>query len=62
MTSSTNAGFVRRAGPGRDADALGLQRGDFVERDFVVAFHEQVRAEFAEVLDEVVGEASRSYR
>ena len=51
-----DARLVRRAGAGRNADARGLHRRDFVGRDFVVSLHERIRAEFAEILDEVVGE------
>ena len=51
-----NARLVRRAGAGRNADALGLERGDCVERDLVVPLHEHLGPQLAEVLDEVVGE------
>ena len=39
-----DAGFVRRARTGGDADALRLERGDFVGGDFVVPFDQQVGA------------------
>ena len=38
-----NARLRRRAGAGRNADALGLQLGDLIERDLVVAPHEHLR-------------------
>ena len=50
-----DAGFGGGAGAGGDADALGGEAGDFLDGDFVVALHEGIGAEFAEVLDEVVG-------
>ncbi len=40
----------------RQADPLWTELRDFVERDFVVAISPYVFAEFAEVLDQVIGE------
>ena len=48
--------ILRLARPGRDADALGFQRGEFLDGDLIVATHGRFRAEFAEILDEVVRE------
>ncbi len=56
MTSQEMPASFGVQGPGEMTDALGLERRDFVEGDFVVALHQHLRAEFAEVLDEVVGE------
>src|SRR5437870_2657481 len=44
------------ARPGRDDDAIGTERRHLVEGDRIVAADVKVGAEFAEVLDEVVGE------
>ena len=52
-----DAGLVRRAGAGREHDAGGLQRQRLVDRDLVVAMHDAARAEIAQEVDEVVGEA-----
>ena len=52
-----DAGLVRRAGAGREHDAGGLQRHGLVDRDLVVAMHDALRAEIAQKVDEVVGEA-----
>ncbi len=53
-----------RAGAGADDDVGGLERFDFVGGDFVVAedLDFQARGDFAEPLDEVVGEGVGSYR
>ncbi len=51
-----DSGFLRGAGAGGDDDALGVERGDLGEADFVVAFDEELGAEFAEILDEIVSE------
>ena len=51
-----DAGVARFARPRGDAHACGIQRGEFVHGDLVVATHDGLRAEFAEVLDEVVRE------
>src|SRR5262249_30561954 len=45
-----------RARPGRDHDVRGRHDGDLLERDLVVADDLRVRAQLAEVLDEVVRE------
>src|SRR5260221_4485513 len=47
----------RRAGTGRDDDLFRSPRRDLLERDRIVAIHIHVGTQFAEVLDEVVGEA-----
>ena len=44
------------ARPGRDDDAVGLLGADAVHVDGVVAEHDGIGAELAELLDEVVGE------
>ena len=51
-----DAGFLRRAGAGRDDDGFGLEGLDFGDGDFVVALDDGFRAKFAELLDKVVGE------
>ncbi len=51
-----NARIFRRARPRRNHDALRLFRGDFVERNLVVAMHLQLPAQLAEKLREVIGE------
>ena len=48
--------FGRSARAGRDANLFRSERLDFPDSDFVIAFDEKFGAEFAEVLDEVVGE------
>ena len=40
---------------GRHADAVGVERGDLIQRDLVVARDAHVLAQFAEVLHQVVG-------
>ena len=50
-----DAGIFRRAGSGRNHNALRLLRGDLVERDLVVAMHFQLLAQLPEELREVVG-------
>ena len=52
-----DAGLVRRAGAGRQHDRLGLAREHVVDRDLVVAMHDDVRPQLAQVVDEVEGEA-----
>ena len=56
-----NARLGGRAGAGRDHEAIELPgvepRLDLSHSDFVVAKHLHLRAEFAEILDDVVGEA-----
>ena len=51
-----DSGLVRRAGARRDDDSLGLQGLHFVDGDLVVASHLNLCAQFADVLDQVVGE------
>jgi hypothetical protein len=51
-----DAGVLRIARSRRQANALRVELRDFVQRDFVVAIGPYVFAEFAEVLDQVVGE------
>src|SRR6185437_8796020 len=50
-------GLIRRARPGRNDDLLRLPCRYLLERDRVVAVDVHVRAELAEILDQVVGEA-----
>ena len=52
-----NAGLVGGAGAGRHHQAVGLARGDFFQRDFVVAEDFDLGTQLAKVLDDVVGEA-----
>src|SRR6478672_5106685 len=49
-------GVLGSARSGRDADAIRLQRARFFRSDLVIAFHQDLGAELAEILDEVVGE------
>ena len=51
-----DAGVLGPPGPGRDHDALGLQRLDLVERDLVVALTTGAAPSSPEVLGEVEGE------
>src|SRR5689334_19676028 len=51
-----DAGFFRRAGSGRKNDRRWCELADLVDRNGVVALHNDVRAKLAEVLDEVVRE------
>ena len=53
---ATDAGFGGGAGAGGDDDFFGGELGDVGGGNLVVALHEQVGSEFAEILDEVVGE------
>src|SRR5579864_7210393 len=51
-----DARLMRRAWAGRDDDALGTHALNFVHGNLVVAAHLDLCAQFAEVLDQVVGE------
>jgi hypothetical protein len=51
-----DSGFVGGARTRRNTDALGFERGNLIECDFVVALDQWIRAQFAEVLDQVVSE------
>src|SRR5688572_6920729 len=51
-----NAGVLWPPRARGNTNPLGIQRFDFRDGDFVVAFHEYVATEHAEVLDEIVGE------
>src|SRR6185503_13847948 len=48
--------LVGRTGPRRYHDMRGLERFDFRQRDLVVAEYRDLLLQFAEILDEVVGE------
>ncbi|MPN07828.1 hypothetical protein SDC9_155100 [bioreactor metagenome] len=52
-----HAGLRRRAGAGRNDQIVGLEAGDLGQRDGVVAEDFHLLAKFAEIMDEVVGEA-----
>jgi hypothetical protein len=52
-----DAGAVRVAGAWRNDDALGLERHDFRRSDLVVAAHLDLRPQFPQEVEEVVGEA-----
>src|SRR5205814_4965846 len=52
-----DAGLTGGAWPGRDDDPLGRHLVDVLDSDLVVAKHLDSRAELAQVLVEVVGEA-----
>ncbi len=51
-----DAGLVRRARSGRDDNPFGMHRFDVADRDLIVAANLNLRAQFADVLDQVVGE------
>ena len=51
-----DARFVRSTRPGRNDDAFRMQIFDFFHRDLIVAAHLNLRAQFADVLDQVVSE------
>ena len=53
---ATDSGFSRGAGTGGNTDLRRRFFADFIERDLVVSMHLHLRAQFSEVLDEVVGE------
>jgi hypothetical protein len=55
--SHRDTGFQRRARAGRDHHAIRCARSDALDGDLVVAEHLHIRAQLAEVLDDVVGEA-----
>ena len=52
-----HARFFGRAGAGADHEILRREGGDFFKGDAVVAAYQHFLSEFAEVLDDVVGEA-----
>ena len=52
-----DAGAVWIARPGRQHDAVGIQRQRLIHRDGVVAPHLGLGAEFAKIMHQVVGEA-----
>jgi len=49
-------GFIGRAGTRRNHDVLGLERCDFLQRDFVVAVDHDFLSQLAQILHQVVGE------
>ena len=51
-----NAGFFGRAGARADHEVLGLEFGNFVQRDVVITAHVDFLAELGKILDDVVGE------
>src|SRR5689334_3810022 len=51
------ARFVWRAGSRRDHDMIGLERGDLVQRDLIVAPHRDLRTKLGQILVQVVGKA-----
>ena len=51
-----DAGPVGIAGAGRQHDAIGTQIKRLCHRQCVITFHHDFRAQFAEEMDEVVGE------
>jgi hypothetical protein len=57
MPDQRNAdpGFLRRAGPGRNQDALWPHGFDGGDRHLVVAANLDLSAQFAKILDQVVG-------
>src|SRR6478672_3481730 len=50
-----NARLVGRAGSRGNHDTLGLHSRDIVDRDLVISTYDNLFAELAEILDEVVG-------
>jgi len=55
--AQANPGFVRGTRPRRQHDGFRRHLLDLVERDLVVADHGRVGAQFAQEVDEIVGEA-----
>src|SRR6202142_883684 len=53
---NADAGFLRRAGAGRGAEAIGVHGLDFADRDLVVAADHYVGPQFAQILHQVVRE------
>src|SRR5689334_9619495 len=51
-----DARFVRSTWSGGNDDAFGVQIFDFFQSDLIIAAHFNLRAQFADVLDEVVSE------
>ena len=52
-----DAGLVGRAGAGRQHDRVGVHRDHLVGGDLVVAMHDDVRPQPAEIVEQVEGEA-----
>src|SRR5579864_1183801 len=48
--------FMRRAGAGRDYDPLRPHRFDFFHCDLIITANFHLRAQFAEILDQVISE------
>ena len=53
----TDAGFVRRAGAGRQHDRIGLRRYHVGARGLVISTHDDIRPQAAQVMVQVEGEA-----
>jgi hypothetical protein len=51
-----NAGRLRSSGAGRQTDALGSERPDFIDGNLIVSLHHDIATQLTEILDEVVGE------
>src|SRR5450830_1042023 len=52
-----DASLVRRAGAGREHNGVRLRRHHVGDRNLVVAMHDDVRPQPAQVMDQVEGEA-----
>jgi len=50
-----NASLGRCARAGREQDAVGLERGNLLDGEFIVAMDLDLGAQFSKILDEVVG-------
>ena len=55
-SGETPPSWIRFAWTWGDHEVVGLEGDEFVQRDLVVAVDANVRPEFTEVLNEVVGE------
>jgi len=53
--SVADAGVQRSPGPGRDTDPFRMHLGNFIQSNLVVSFNDEIRSQFAKILDEVVG-------
>ena len=51
-----DTGLLGRAGSRRDADTVGIQGGNLLRGDLIVAVDKRIRTQFSKILDEVVRE------
>src|SRR5882724_8483651 len=52
----TDAGFARSAWTGRDTNVPWRQRRDFIKRDLIMSFDEELAPKLTKILREIVGE------